>query len=270
MSIDIVDLRSFYAGALGQVARGLLLAAIRRRWDDLSGLALMGLGYATPFLGPFRGEAGRIVAFMPAAQGVVNWPSSGLSSSALVDADQLPLRDGSIDRIIVAHALETAHDPAELMGEMWRVLSPGGRIIVIAPSRSGVWARMDTTPFGYGQPFSRGQIMSLMRSALFTPVHWDEALYVPPVRRWFLLKTARSWDRVGRALNLPFAGVHVVEATKQMFRPVTAKRLARALPQAEPALVPAAGFNRQQVMAGQRFTVIARSASDEAIQGAAS
>jgi SAM-dependent methyltransferase len=243
MSIDIVDLRSFYAGALGQVTRDLLLAAIRRRWENLGGMALMGLGYATPYLGPFRGEAIRTVAFMPAAQGVVNWPSSGLSSSALVDVDQLPLRDGSIDRIIVAHALEMTYSPAALMGEMWRVLSPGGRIIVIAPSRSGVWAQMDTTPFGHGQPFSRGQIMSLMRSALFTPVHWGEALYVPPVRRWFLLKTAKSWDKVGRTLGLPFAGVHVVEATKQMFRPVTVKKLARALPQPELAPVPA-GFSR--------------------------
>ncbi len=96
-----------------------------------------------------------------------------------------------------------AHSPAALMGEMWRVLSPGGRIIVIAPSRSGVWAQMDTTPFGHGQPFSRGQIMNLMRSALFTPVHWGEALYVPPVRRWFLLKTARSWDRVAARWGSP-------------------------------------------------------------------
>lgn len=247
MSIDIVDLRSFYAGSLGQVARGLLLEAIRRRWSNLSGMALMGLGYATPYLGTFRGEASRTIAFMPAAQGVVNWPSSGLSSSALVDSDQLPLRDGAVDRIIVAHALETTHAPAELMAELWRVLSPGGRIIVIAPNRSGVWARLDTTPFGHGQPFSRGQIMNLMRAALFTPVHWGEALYVPPVRRWFLLKTARGWDRVGRTLALPFAGVHVVEATKQMFRPVTARRLARVPAQAETVLVPApAGFTSER------------------------
>jgi SAM-dependent methyltransferase len=238
MSIDIVDLRSFYAGALGEVTRGLLLTAIRKRWPSLSGMVVMGLGYATPYLGPFREEAVRSLAFMPAAQGVVNWPSSGLSSSALVDADQLPLRDGSVDRIIVAHALEMAHSPADLMSEMWRVLSPGGRIIVVAPNRSGLWARMDITPFGHGQPFSRGQLMNLMRQALFTPVHWGEALYVPPVKRRILLRTATGWDKIGRTLGLPFAGVHVIEATKQVFRPVTAKKMSRALAQSEPVLVP--------------------------------
>jgi SAM-dependent methyltransferase len=237
MSIDIVDLRSFYASPLGTVTRELLLAAIRNRWDNLHGYVLMGLGYATPYLGPFREEALRSLALMPAAQGVVNWPSTGLSSSALVDADDLPLRDGTVDRIILAHALEMAHNPAALMTEMWRILSPGGRIIIVTPNRAGLWARMDVTPFGYGQPFSRGQLTSLMRQALFTPVYWGEALYVPPVRRRIFLKSARAWDNVGRTLGLPFAGVHVIEATKQVFRPAMVKKAARVLvPAGEPAL----------------------------------
>lgn len=247
MSIDIVDLRSFYSGPLGHVTRDLLLTAIRNRWESMHGFVLMGLGYATPYLGPFRDEAIRSFAMMPAAQGVVNWPSTGLSSSALIDAGQLPLRDGSVDRVIVAHALEMAHDPAELMSELWRVLSPGGRIIVIAPNRAGLWARMDVTPFGHGQPFSRGQLMNLMRQALFTPIHWGEALYVPPVKRRIFLKTAKAWDRIGRTLGLPFAGVHVIEATKQVFRPATVKKFSRiAVPEPEPVLAPTGRLKRDQ------------------------
>jgi SAM-dependent methyltransferase len=238
VSIDIVDLRSFYATPLGEVARGLVLTAIRTRWPSMQGLVVMGLGYATPYLGPFRDEAIRSFALMPAAQGVVNWPSTGLSSSALVDADQLPLRDGSVDRVILAHAVEMAQNPEELMAELWRVLSPGGRIIVIAPNRTGLWARMDVTPFGHGRPYSRGQLMGLMRQALFTPVYWGEALYVPPVKRRVFLKSARVWDRVGRTLGLPFAGVHVIEATKQVFRPAMVRKAARVMVHADTVLVP--------------------------------
>jgi SAM-dependent methyltransferase len=245
MSIDIVDLRSFYASPLGETTRDLLLTAIQNRWDNLSGMVVMGLGYATPYLGPYRHQAIRSLALMPAAQGVVNWPSSGLSSSALVDADQLPLRDGSVDRVILAHSLEMAHDPAALLGELWRILSPGGRVIVIAPNRAGLWARMDGTPFGNGQPFSRGQITMLMRQALFTPVHWGEALYVPPVKSRVLLKSAKVWDRIGRSLGLPFAGVHVIEATKQVFRPAMIRKTSRALQQAEPVLVPSSRSNAE-------------------------
>jgi SAM-dependent methyltransferase len=238
MSIDIVDIRSFYASPLGEMVRDLLVTAIANRWDNLSGMVVMGLGYATPYLGAYREQAVRSLALMPAGQGVVNWPSTGLSSSALVDADQLPLRDGSVDRIILAHSLEMAHQPEELLSEMWRILSPGGRIIVIAPNRAGLWARIDGTPFGHGQPFSRGQITTLMRQALFTPVHWGEALYVPPVKRRLLLKSAKVWDRIGRSLGLPFAGVHVIEATKQVFRPAMVRKTSRVLHQAQPSLVP--------------------------------
>ncbi len=79
--------------------------------------------------------------------------------------------------------------------------------------------------------------MSLLREALFTPVGWDEALYAPP-SRWFL-NTAVAWERIGARLSLPFSGVLVVEATKQLYRPVAVRRPSRiAEPALEPVLVP--------------------------------
>ncbi|HEY1736349.1 MAG TPA: methyltransferase type 11, partial [Methylovirgula sp.] len=83
MALDIVDLRSFYDSALGQVASRFIGRAIRSRFEPAIGQSIMGVGYATPYLDLFRGEALRTLAFMPAAQGVVNWPPVGLSASAL-------------------------------------------------------------------------------------------------------------------------------------------------------------------------------------------
>ena len=37
----------------------------------------MGLGFAVPYLGMFRGEAARLGALMPASQGALVWPASG-------------------------------------------------------------------------------------------------------------------------------------------------------------------------------------------------
>ena len=143
---------------------------------------------------------------MPAEQGVVNWPASGRSASALVAPDMLPLPDGSIDRVLVVHALETAEHPSVVLEEVWRVLTPGGRMIVVTPSRRGVWARVDGTPFGQGQPYSKGQLRDLMREALFSPIYWGEALYAPPFRRRFFINSAPAIERVGAAIGLPFAG----------------------------------------------------------------
>ena len=132
----------------------------------------------------------------------------------------------------------SVESPTELLYEVWRILTPGGRIIVVAPNRRGLWARMDTTPFGHGQPYSRSQLNRLMRETLFSPEAWAETLYVPPLPGWFLLRTAVAWERVGISLSLPFAGLHVVEATKQLYRPVTVRQT-RRVSRASPVLIPA-------------------------------
>jgi SAM-dependent methyltransferase len=242
MSVDVTDLRAFYASPLGSVTRRLVGRGIDRFWGPLTGLRILGLGYAVPYLAAVRPEGERTVAFMPASQGVVNWPATGASASALVDPLMMPLPDASIDRILVVHALETVESPSELLHEMWRILTPGGRIIVVAPNRRGVWARMDTTPFGHGQPFSRSQLKTLMRQTLFSPEGWAETLYVPPLRNSAFLRTALAWERVGVSFSLPFAGLHIVEATKQLYRAVAVRqprRAARLAPIFVPSPAPA-------------------------------
>ena len=110
------------------------------------------------------------------------------------------------------------------------------------PNRRGLWARTDTTPFGYGRPYSRAQITHILRETWFTPNGWGEALYVPPVARGWFLRTAIAWERTGSTISAPFAGVHIVEATKQVYRAIPARREKRQLvPGLEPVLAPSPG-----------------------------
>jgi SAM-dependent methyltransferase len=247
MTIDVVDLRNFYGQRLGTVARHFVGRGIRRRWTDTAGQRLLGVGYATPYLGLFREEAERCLAFMPAAQGVVKWPTARPALSALVDEFELPLSDAAVDRVLLVHSLEMARDATALLREVWRVLAAGGQLLAVVPNRRGVWARMDTTPFGHGRPYSRSQITQLLREAWFTPVGWDEALYVPPIERGWFLRSALAWERVGAVIWAPFAGVHIVEATKQVYRAIPARREKRKLvPALEPALAPSPGGAARQ------------------------
>ena len=64
-------------------------------------------------------------------------------------------------------------------------------------------------------------------------------------RRWssrrVLLNWATAFERIGAAIGFPFAGVFIVEATKQLYRPVGVRRVVRReLPQMHPALAPTA------------------------------
>jgi SAM-dependent methyltransferase len=240
--MDVVDLRNFYGQHLGTVARRFIGRGIRARWPDSRGLRVLGVGYPTPYLGLFREEAERCLAMMPAAQGVLRWPSSRPALAALVEEDDLPLTDAAVDRVLLVHALENSSDPAGLLREVWRVLAGGGRLLVVVPNRRGLWARMDTTPFGYGRPYSRSQINQLLREAWFTPTGWGEALYMPPIARRLFLRSAGAWERTGATLSAPFAGVHIVEATKQVYRAIPARRMRRRLvPALKPVLAPSPG-----------------------------
>src|SRR5258708_9720329 len=163
MSHDVVDLRSFYVHPLGKEARRFVGVGIRRLWTGSKGLRVLGIGYSTPYLGLFREDAERCLAFMPAAQGVVKWPSARPTLVALVDECELPLPDAAIDRILLVHALELSNDVGALLREGGRVLAAGCRILTLVPNRRGVWARMDTTPFGQGRPYSRSQLTHLLR-----------------------------------------------------------------------------------------------------------
>ena len=93
-----------------------------------------------------------------ARQGVIHWPREGPVQSALVDEFDLPLLESTVDLALVVHGLELTDSPIEMLQEVWRVMAPQGRLVLVVPNRRGLWAAFDTSPFGYGQPFSRTQI----------------------------------------------------------------------------------------------------------------
>jgi hypothetical protein len=99
---------------------------------------------------------------------------------------------------------------------------------------------MDNNPFGHGRPYSRSQITHLLREAWFTPVDWSEALYVPPIARGWFLRSAVAWERTGATISAPFAGVHIVEANKQVYRAIPAKKRV-LVPDLRPVLAPSPG-----------------------------
>jgi SAM-dependent methyltransferase len=233
MYLDVIDLRDFYAGPTGfMVARHL--------GPVISGLAridpttrVLGFGFATPYLPALQG-AERLLAFMPAGQGVIDWPAAGGSATALVEEGSLPLPDSSIDLILLVHALEMSPRPHTLMAELRRVLTGGGQLIVVAPSRQGPWARSDLSPFGFGRPYSRGQLRHLFAEAGFEAVHWTTGLHMPPASSRLILRGARALDQIGRKVWPAFAGVVVVAAVKRTVQGVTV----RVKPKFSPALRP--------------------------------
>ncbi|HWA63825.1 MAG TPA: methyltransferase domain-containing protein [Caulobacteraceae bacterium] len=228
MRQGVLDLREFYASPLGRAARVMVARKVTEAWDAASGLDVLALGYATPFLDGLGDSARRVVAAMPASQGVEAWPAGEKNCATLADETALPFGAAFFDRILAVHALEEAENPLALLAEAHRVLSPSGRIIVVVTARHSLWANAETTPFGQGRPFSRRQLEALVREAELEPTGWTRALYAPPFRwaaRW-----AEACEQAGPLLWPPFAGLILLEAVKQTFavKPRGARVRARA------------------------------------------
>lgn len=217
MWVDVLDLRDFYASPLGRLVRRVLRRRVRDIWPDVAGQRILGLGFAPPVLNQFRDEADRVVAVMPPNQGVMHWPDGQPGLTALADDAALPFPDRMFDRIVLIHSLESSAHFREMLRECWRVLSDGGRLLVIVPNRRGLWARIERSPFAHGRPYSMGQLSHLLRDVLFAPVEKTTALFFPPL--WWPLFT--SWtlgvERLGRRFFPTIAGVNLIQANKQIY-----------------------------------------------------
>lgn len=214
---DVIDLREFYARRVGRNAQRMIRRQLRILWPDVKGLRILGLGFATPYLSMFREDADRVLAAMPAGQGVLHWPVGERGLTMLADEVDLPLPDLSMDRVLIVHALESAEQVRPLLREAWRVLADSGRLIIVVPNRRGLWARFEQTPFGYGRPYSKGQLARLLRDNMFMPMETARALFVPPFNNRIIQGSASAWEKVGARLFPAAAGVNVTEAVKQMY-----------------------------------------------------
>lgn len=215
MRRDVLDLRAFYASALGEAVRDLVCRKLAEAWGDAHGLDVLGLGYATPFLEPFGGAARRAVAAMPGAQGVERWPAEGGARTCLAEERRLPFPNALFDRVLVIHGLEESDDVEGFLDEVVRVTSPSGRIILAVASRRGLWAGSEATPFGYGRPFTRHQLEEAVVRAGLEPTAWSRCLYAPPLSR--LAPYAEAFEQVGSRLVPPLSGLILLEAVKQTF-----------------------------------------------------
>lgn len=217
MSPDAHMAAQFYATRRGVVAAALVRRRLRALWPRLDGQAVLGLGYAAPYLRGWSGSARRCVAALPAQIGAVRWPTVAGNMTCTVEEDGLPFADLSFDRVLLVHGLEAAENARLLLREVWRVLKDDGRLLVVVPNRMGLWAHVESTPFGHGQPYSPRQIGRLLSQSLFRVERRDTALHIPPTQARLMLRSAGWWEEASRLLLPQMAGVTLTEAVKDAY-----------------------------------------------------
>ena len=211
----------FYATPRGTMAARLLRERLAAMWPDVARQSVLGLGYAAPYLRLWHEQSARCIALTPAQVPPQRWPPGQPSLSCVGEEQALPFPDLSFDRILLVHGLEAAEHARRLLRDVWRVLKDDGRLLVVAPNRRGMWAYVESTPFGHGQPYSAGQIDRLLAAALFRVEQRDAALFMPPIHLRVALRSARLWENAARRLLPPaMAGLTLTEAVKDMYAAV--------------------------------------------------
>lgn len=241
-------LETFYATRLGQAARDMAARRLATLWPDLAGKNVLGFGYAWPYLSAYEATANRVVLAMPNGQGAIAHPGKRGVATVLTAGHALPFSDATFDNILAIHALEESETTAATLAELYRVLRPEGRIVVIASNRSGMWARAESLPFGAGRPYSRRQLKSVLRTARFQPTVGSNALYIPPVKAMARPRLVNGMERFGETVWPGFSGLVLVEAIKRLY--VTpdnghAEKVARPKFSATPAMNKTTRVNRK-------------------------
>ena len=239
--MNIIDIVEFYASPLGKATARVVGAALKT--DSMNGKDNIGIGigYAVPWLDPSSGYA-----LMLAKQGVVKWPMENQASrSALVEPDSLPFADNSVEHVLIAHGLEFVDEPEAMLEEAWRVLAPLGTLNLLVANRRGLWAAIESTPFGHGQPFSHGQLVKLLTDTQFSIRNINPVLHGFPMQSLSTFKVPEILERIGQALPIHMAGAWLVAAQKQVPSYASTRKVRRRQALFRPHLLPAHQKNSQ-------------------------
>ncbi len=214
------DLKAFYNSKMGRVVRRILNRQIHDFWPNIQDEKIVGLGYTVPYLGNFLEKNDHVLGISPAEQGGYHWPKNEKNRICLAREYEIPLAAESVDKILLLHHLEFANHPQNALSEIWRVLKPRGRVLLIVPNRNGFWARAEWSAFGHGRPYTLSQLCRTLHENQFATERLEESLFMPPIRKSYIMKSAGFFEGVGQTILPIAAGVHIVEASKQLYAPI--------------------------------------------------
>ena len=210
---SVSDLHSYYQSPKGQKIAALLSQDIAGLWPERTQTTEVAVGFPFPFL-PHRCMP---PVLMPGQLGIAAWHGAKGVQTAEIEAGSWPISTDILDRVFLAHALEFAPNPAELLAEAARCLCGGGKLVMMVPHRNGLWVRSSRTPFGHGIPFSRGQLHRLLTDSGLQPTAYHRSLLPSTAPSGWPQPVQKAMERLGGGVARVFGGVLLVEATKMVY-----------------------------------------------------
>jgi SAM-dependent methyltransferase len=123
-----------------------------RRVGPLAGQTVVDLGCGPGFYTEALRGRGAVVIPVDNDLAEMEMVGEAPEGAVLADAGDLPLEDGSVDGAFCSNLLEHTPDPAAVIGEIERVLRPGGWGYISWTNWYSPWGGHDMTPYQYLGP----------------------------------------------------------------------------------------------------------------------
>jgi len=247
MNLDFLQLKDFdlfYKTELGTKVKETIVKKIYRLWPELNDnkdistnsnnlnkkkQKILGIGYTAPYLELVKSDEFNNISIISGEMVLNEDISNGFNKEPNTEGGEvisnlynLPLKDASIDKIIILHSLEFSNNQSKFLREIWRVMKDNGKVIFIVPNRLSIWSKIHKTPFGHGHPYSPQQLEKLLSNSLFTLTNMDIDIFVPPVHVTLLNRIvimlhylcSKISSMVGGFI---FGGVIIAEARKEIY-----------------------------------------------------
>jgi SAM-dependent methyltransferase len=216
MKIALEKIRKFYKSSLGEYVLSCLKPYISSFLPlSLRHKSILGIGFAENFIDTSLSQKNILIHCFP------NFFYNGLGGCETAENNvffhehALPFLNQSVDYAILIHSCEFFSNSDCFFEELWRILSPEALTLIIVPNRQGVWSWFDSTPFGYGHPYTMSQLKDFLAQKGFLIYDENSALFYPPLH----LKKGTSFfkylENFGRRYLKKIAGVNIVYAQKK-------------------------------------------------------
>lgn len=146
--------------------------------------ALLDAGGGTGRLAQFlRGRVGKLVLADETLQMTLQASRKNGLHPVCAQTERLPFQDGAFSRIIMVDALHHVSHQPQTLHELWRVLEPGGRLVIEEPDIRLFLVKL----------IALAEKLALMRSHFLSPTQMEQLLSFPDARIASTAQNGTAW-----------------------------------------------------------------------------
>lgn len=161
----------FYKTARGQILDEEIARSLAVNWqaEDVKTCHFLTVGFPVPSILSGLEEAKSLSVFLPRLIGPkkVSWKKKNVS--VVGDPLHISFFPGSFDAAFVFHGLEFMEDPRSFLEDLWKILSPNGKLMIMVPNRMGGWKGSGVPGQTNIKSFVYKDIQNLLQETGFAP-----------------------------------------------------------------------------------------------------